>query len=143
MLVSRRLAVASAALLAGMAVPVAAAATSPRTQPCPSASVVNAALGQKGKTPVARTTTFSKSCTYPGSGLVPTKITFQVDTATTFAAGEKAAGGTIARLSGLGQGAWVGKTGGIIDVFNGQESIKIVSPGTTTAKLEALEKKLL
>jgi hypothetical protein len=126
-----------------MAVPVATGGTTPKTQPCPSASVVDAALGQKGKTPVAKTTTFSKSCTYPGSGLVPTKITFQVDTATTFAAGEKAAGGTIAKLSGLGKGAWVGKTGGIIDVFTGQESIKILAPGTATAKLEALEKKLV
>ena len=46
-------------------------------------------------------------------------------------------------LKGLGQAAWVGKSGGIIDVFDGHESIRILSPGTTAAKLEALEKKLL
>ena len=111
---------------------------------CPKASVVNAALGQKGKGPLTTTTPYSKTCTYPGSGIVPTKITFQKDTAATFAAGEKAASVLgIVKLKGLGQAAWAPKAGGGIYVFEGGETVKILSPLTSIAKLEVLVRKLL
>jgi hypothetical protein len=75
-----------------------------------------------------------------------------VDTASTFAAGERAAGrfGTkIIKVHGLGQAAWTTGLGDIY-VFDGHETIKILalslavrSPSTATAKVEALARKLL
>ena len=130
---------------AGLALVVSAAAvTSPTSRACPSASVVDKALGQKGKAPVATRTQYSKTCTYPGSGAVPTKITFQVDTASTFAAGEKAATALgIVKLHGLGKAAWGTKSGGSLFVFDGHETIKVVSPLTPISKLETLARELL
>jgi len=133
--------VAAAALVL---VAPAAAVTPPTSRACPPASVVDKALGQKGKAPVATRTQYSKTCTYPGSGAVPTRVTFQVDTASTFAAGEKAAQALgIVKLRGLGKAAWATRSGGSLFVFDGHETIKIVSPLTPTSKLEGLARKLL
>lgn len=113
--------------------------------PCPSASVVNAALGQKNKAPVATTTPYAKICTYKGTGIVPTKITFQEDTAATFAAGEKAAAAVdpVVKVHGLGKSSWALKTGGGLYVFLGTESVRMVSPLTPTTKLEALARTII
>ena len=130
----------------------AAAATSPTARACPSASTVKAVLGVAAGAPVVTKTQFSKTCTYPGGGIGSTKITFQVDTAASFAASEKAAGafGTkIIKVHGLGQAAWTTGLGSVY-VFDGHETIKILalslevrSPSTATAKVEALAHKLL
>jgi len=124
-----------------------AAASSPTSRACPSASLVNAALGHKGKAPVATKTAYSKTCTYSGGSIIPTTITFQVDTSSTFAAGEKAAAAalpnSVVKLSGLGQAAWATKTGGSLYVFDAGTTIKILSLLTATSKLEALARKLL
>jgi hypothetical protein len=130
----------------------AAAATSPTARACPSASTVKAVLGVAAGAPVVTKTQFSKTCTYPGGGIGSTKITFQVDTAASFAASEKAAGtfGTkIIKVHGLGQAAWTTGLGSLY-VFDGHETIKILalslevrSPSTATKKVEALARKLL
>jgi len=130
----------------------AAAATSPTARACPSASTVKSVLGVPAGTPVVTKTPFSKTCTYPGGGIFSTKITFQVDTAKSFAASEKAAGtlgAKIIKVHGLGQAAWTTGLGSVY-VFDGHETIKILalslgvrSPSTATAKVEALARKLL
>jgi hypothetical protein len=123
--------------------PVSTAA-SPTAAACPSASVVSAALKQKDKTPTSSTTAFSKTCTYTGSGLVPTKITFQKDTSATFAAGEKAVSALeIVKVTGLGQAAWTTKAGGDLEVYKSGETVKILSPLTPASELEALARKLI
>ena len=95
-----------------------AAATSPTSRACPSATVVGKALGERVGAPVATLhPSYSKTCTYPGGGIGSTKITFQVDTALTFAASEKAAGmfgAKIIKVHGLGQAAW---TTGLGDIY--------------------------
>ena len=112
---------------------------------CPSASVVNKALDQNNKAPVSTKTAYGKVCTYHGRGILPTTITFQQDTKTSFLAGEKgsAAAGSIVKVKGLGQAAWTTKTGGFLYVFDGGESIKILSPLTPSVRLEALARKIL
>jgi hypothetical protein len=124
----------------------ASAATPPVSRACPSATVVNKALGTHLRTPVATLyKTYAKICTYPG-GIGLTKITFQTDTAKTFAASEKAAasrlGNLIKKLTIAGHPAWTTNLGDLY-VFDGNQTIKILAPGTATAKLEALVKKLL
>jgi hypothetical protein len=133
---------AAAVLLAS-----AAAGTSPTARACPPASVINSALGMHGGAPVATTTPYSKTCTYPGkSTLDSTKITFQMDTASTFAAGERAAAsalpGSVVKVQHLGQAAW-GTTTGSLYVFDDLETIKIFALLTPTSKLEILARKLL
>lgn len=129
-----------------------AAATSPTARACPSATMVTKALGEPVGAPVASETQYSKTCTYPGGGIGSTKITFQVDTAATFAAGEKAAGrygAKIIKVHGLGQAAWTTGLGDIY-VFDGHETIKVLalslgvrSASTATSKVEALARDLL
>jgi hypothetical protein len=117
-------------------------AFSPSSAKCPSASVVGGALGLKVKSPTSSVTPFSKICTYAGGGLVPTKITFQEDTAATFAAGEKAVGSTLVKVSGLGKAAWTTKVGGTLEVFNGNETLKILAPAASATRLEGLARKI-
>ena len=119
-----------------------ALAFSPKSASCPSASTVNTALGTKLKSPASSLTAYSKVCTYSGGGILPTRITFQEDTATTFAASEKAVGKLAVKVKGLGKGAWTTTVGGDLDVFNGSATLKIVAPGVTAAKLEALARKI-
>jgi hypothetical protein len=122
----------------------ASSAASPTATACPPASVVGAALKQKDRAPTSSTTPFSKTCTYAGTGLVPTKITFQKDTAATFAAGEKAASAIgIVKVPHLGQAAWTTKAGGDLEVYASGETVKILSPLTPAAALEALARKLI
>jgi hypothetical protein len=68
-----------------------------------------------------------------------------VDTTTTFAAGEKAAGatGAVVKLKGLGKSAYAVKSGGFLAVFLGTESIRITAPLVSTTKLEKLARKLV
>ena len=129
-------------VLAALAFPSAAHAGLPTT--CPSASLVNATLGQKVKTPTVIHSKYFTMCTYGSSDPVPTKITFQTDTASSFATSEKAvtALGPV-NVHGLGKAAWTLKSGSDLYVFTGTYTIKIVSPLTPSAKLEALARKLL
>ena len=117
-------------------------ASSPSSAECPPASVVAAALGVKVKAPTSSLTPYAKICTYAGGTYVPTKITFQEDTAATFAASEKAVGSLAVKVTGLGKGAWTTTVGGDLDVFNGSETLKILAPTTSVAKLEALARKI-
>ena len=123
----------------------AAAAFKPGAVKCPSASVVNAALGQKNAAPTSTVTAFGRTCIYRGAGPVATKVEFQVDTPTTFAAAERAdAPLGIVKIRGLGVGAFAPKAGGFLYVYKGgSESLKILSPLTSIARLEALARKLL
>lgn len=122
-----------------------APAGSPAKTKCPSPSLVGAALGQKLKAPTSQTSPYAKVCIYKGGSIVPTKIQFQVDTASTFAAGEKAAAayGTVIKVNGLGKSAYGTKTGGFLAVFLGDESIRITAPLTPLSKLETLARKLI
>jgi hypothetical protein len=129
------------------------AATSPTARACPTAAIVKAELGLPAGAPVVTRTPVSKTCTYPGAGILgSTQITFQVDTAAGFASGEKAAGtfgAKITKVQHLGQAAWTTGLGSLY-VFDGHETIKILalslgvrSPSTATVKVEALARKLL
>ena len=111
---------------------------------CPAASVVGAALGQKATTPVVTRSAYALTCKYGSDPLAP-KVAFQVDTATTFAAGEKAAAAAlpVAKVQHLGKAAWAPKSGGSLYVFTGSYTIKILAPLTSLAKLESLARKLL
>jgi hypothetical protein len=120
----------------------ASEASSPRSATCPSASVVAGELGLKVKAPTSSLTPYAKICTYAGGGVVPTKITFQEDTAASFAASEKAVGSMLVKVKGLGKGAWTTTVGGDLDVFNGSETLKILAPTISVAKLEALARKI-
>ena len=123
------------------AAPTSAAAV-PKS--CPSASVVSSALGAKATTPVVTHSTYFTMCVY-GSGGLAAKVTFQQDTAATFAAGEKAAAAAlpVTKISHLGKAAWAPKSGGSLYVFTGSYTIKMLSPLTSLAKLETLAHKLL
>jgi hypothetical protein len=131
---------------AGVLLASAAAATAPAARACPSSTAVNKALGMHVRTAVAsHYLTYSKTCTYPG-GIGLTKITFQTDTTSTFAASEKAAehalGAKLIHKLNLSQGAWTTNAGDLY-VFDGHETIKVLAPGIATAKLEAFVKTLL
>lgn len=125
----------------------AGAAPSPMARKCPSAAVVNTALGTHVKTPVAtKYMTYAKICTYPG-GVGLTKITFQQDTAQSFAVSEKAAAAAVGakvvkKVTVAGHPGWTTNLGDLY-VFDVNQTIKILAPGTATAKLEAFVKKLL
>jgi hypothetical protein len=132
--------VCGTAVLGAMA--PSALAFSPKSATCPTASTVNSALGTKVKSPTSTLTTYSKICTYESGALLPTRISFQEDTAATFAASEKAIGKLGVKVKGLGKGAWTTTVGGDLDVFNGSATLKIVAPGVTAAKLEVLARKI-
>ena len=67
-------------------------------------------------------------CTFRG-GAIPTKMTFQVDTAGTFAASEKAVAALgVVAVHDVGRAAWAPKAGGDLNVFTGSETIKILAP---------------
>lgn len=137
---------ACACVAATVLVASAAAATSPMARTCPSATVVNTALGTHVRAPVAtHYLTYAKICTYPG-GVGLTKITFQVDSSKTFAVSEKAAATGVGaklvkKLTVMGHPAWTTNLGDLY-VFDVNQTIKILAPGTATAKLEVLAKKL-
>lgn len=111
---------------------------------CPSASIVSSALGGKAAAPVVTHSTYFTMCVYGSNALAP-KVTFQQDTAGTFAAGEKAAAAAlpVAKISHLGKAAWAPKSGGSLYVFTGSYTIKMLSPLTSLTKLKALAHKLL
>jgi hypothetical protein len=123
----------------------AASAAAPSKTKCPAASLVGAALGQKLKAPTSQSSAYAKVCIYKGASFVPTKIQFQLDTASTFAAGERAAAatGAVIRVRGLGKAAFATKVGGFLAVFLGSESIRITAPLTPLSKLETLARKLI
>jgi hypothetical protein len=141
--------VALAGVCVGAAVLVASsvAATSPNSRACPTATVVNKALGTHVRSPVAtHYLTYAKICTYPG-GVGLTKITFQEDTSKTFAASEKAAATglgakVVKKVTVSGHPGWTTNFGDLY-VFDVNQTIKILASGVTTAKLEVLAKKLL
>lgn len=124
----------------------AGATPSPTARTCPSAAVVNTALGTHVKAPVAtKYMTYARICTYPG-GVGLTKITFQQDTAQSFAVSEKAAAAAgakvVKKVTVAGHPGWTTNLGDLY-VFDVNQTIKILAPGTSTAKLEAFAKKLV
>jgi len=145
LLAVRPTAVTVAVVVAAALVVNTASASSPSKTKCPSASLVGGALGQKLKAPTSQSSAYAKVCVYKGTGVVPTKIQFQVDTASTFAAGEKSAAayGTVVKVTGLGKSAYGTKVGGFLAVFLGTESIRITAPLVPLTKLEALARKLV
>jgi hypothetical protein len=133
--------------VAALAVLVLAAATASAAaipKSCPSASVVSAALGTKASKPTLTKTPYGITCKYGTNALAP-KVEFQVDTAATFAAGEKAANGAlhVTKIQHLGKAAWAPQTGGFLYVFTGSYSIKVLAVLTSLPKLEGLARKLL
>jgi hypothetical protein len=146
-LLAVRLSIASAVTVALVATVAAgpASAGSPATTKCPSAALVGGALGQKLKAPTSQAFTYAKICLYRGSGVVPTRVEFQQDTSSTFAAGKAnaAALGTVVSVRGLGKAAYGTKTGGFLAVFLGNESIRITAPLVPLSKLEVLARKLV
>ncbi len=125
-----------------LAAATAASAAVPKS--CPSASIVSAALGAKASAPRLAKNPYGISCTYGTNALAP-KVEFQLDTAATFAAGEKAANAAlhVTKIQHLGKAAWAPKTGGFVYVFTGSYSIKILAVLTSLPKLEALARRLL
>jgi hypothetical protein len=70
--------------------------------------------------------------------------TLGVSVPTTFATSEKAVKAlSPVNVKGLGQAAWTLKSGGDLYVYNKGITLKIIAPLITSAKLEALAKKLL
>jgi hypothetical protein len=124
----------------------AQATTPPNARACPSVGIVEAALGQKFKSPTSTKTVYSKACMDAGPGIVPLKIEFQMDTASRFAASEKAVSPSeivVGRGRGLGQAARATNGPGELEVLDGRETIKILGLLLPTPKLEALARKLL
>ncbi len=132
-----------------MAVLVSAAAAEPKptARACPSARVVDDALGQKGlNSPVATLYPYAKKCTYQGfTGFLKTmSVEFQMDTSGTFSTSEKAVPLSLrTTVPHLGEAAWASPAGGSLYVFDGQETIKILALGTPLSKLEVLARELL
>ena len=126
-------------VLAATTVAAAAVPTS-----CPPASIVSAALGTKSSTPRLTKNPYGITCTYGANALAP-KVEFQLDTAATFAAGEKAANAAlhVTTIHHLGKAAWAPRSGGFLYVFTGSYSIKIVAVLTSLPRLESLARKLL
>ena len=123
---------------------LATSGTSSVAETCPPASVVNAALGQNNGDPVSTSQPYGITCTYKGGGVVPTKIVFQTDTTATFAAGKAAvatAGQTLVNVPGLGDAAYV--VGGFLAVLKGSVALRITSPLSTPAQVEALARQIL
>jgi hypothetical protein len=94
------------------------------------------------KSPTSTTTTYAKACIYPAGSAIPIKVEFQVDTPSTFAAGEKAVPGVV-KVAGLGQAAWTTSVGGDLEVYRNGETVKILAPLVSAARLEALARKIV
>ena len=107
---------------------------------CPPASEVSAALAISVTGPTVTTLAYGKRCQYQGSGAISPSVEFQKDTASTFAAAE-AAVPTATKVTGLGKGAFA--TSGFVYVFTGDMSVKVLSPLSSTAQVEALAKKIV
>jgi hypothetical protein len=107
---------------------------------CPPASEVSSALGITVTGPTVETLSFGKRCQYKSSGAISPHIDFQKDTAGTFAAAE-AAVPNATKVSGLGQGAFT--TTGFVYVYDGGVSVKVLSPLSTSAQVQALAKQIV
>jgi hypothetical protein len=132
-------------VLAGTSAVSAAPSFTPSKAKCPAASLVGGALGLKLKGPTTQPFAYAKICLYKGSGAVPLRITFQQDTAATFAAGQRnaAALGSVVQVKGIGKSAYGVKSGGFLGVYIGGESIRITAPLVPLSKLEVLARKLV
>jgi len=133
-------------LLASSALTLSASgAGSPTTATCPPAATVAKAFGPGAKVghAVAAHSAYGTTCTYAGA-MLPTRISFQFDTMTTFLAGERAASayGTVV-IHHLGQAAWGAKAGGGVYVYRDGETIKIVAPLVSNVRLVALARTLI
>jgi hypothetical protein len=135
--------IAIGAAFAALSLAAEATAFAPSSAKCRSATLVNTELKPTHavKTATSSLSSFSKTCTYAG-GTLPIRITFQVDTASTFATSEKAVHG-IVKVKGVGQAAWTTTVGGTLEVYKSGETTKIVAPLITAAKLEALAHKIV
>jgi len=107
---------------------------------CPTAAVVNAALGTHVSAPTTTQLPYGITCAYSGGGAIPIRVVFQTDTASTFAAGESAVP-TATKVSGLGDAAY--KAGGFLAVLKGTSALRITSPLSTPAQVEALAHKIV
>jgi hypothetical protein len=141
----RALAIGGVAGVCMIGVVAGVAAAAPPKAKCPSASLVGAALGVHLSGPISMSTSFAKVCSYKTrSGVVPMRISFQKDTAASFAAGENAVPKSVrVTVKGLGKAAYGTKVGGFLAVFLGGESIRITAPGASLARLETLAHKLI
>ena len=113
--------------------------------PCPSASVVNAALGESTTGPVVSGTSQYKICTYPGGGPVPTKISISVNTPAGFRTDEQnvAKSITLSTVPGLGDANYSVPGVGEVFVLKGHTQVEILAPGTTDAQDDALVNQII
>ena len=113
---------------------------------CPSASVVNAALGQSDTGPVVSGTSTYEICTYSGSGPVPTKVSISKNTPNGFQAGKQAVANgsiTVSTVPGLGDENCLISGVGELFVLKGNTEVEVMAPGTTDAQVEALASQLI
>jgi len=113
---------------------------------CPSASVVNAALGQSDTGPVVSGTSTYKICTYPGSGPVPTKVSISENTPAGFKAGKQDvsnSGITVTTVPGLGDQNYLLSGAGEVFVLKGDTEVEVMAVGTTDAQVETLARQLI
>jgi hypothetical protein len=113
---------------------------------CPTAAVVNAALGQSNTGPVVSGTSVFEICSYKGSGVIPTRVEISVGTPAEFQAGEQSvrkAGLTVVSVPGLGSEAWAPQGVGSVYVLNGSVQIEVLSPLSSPAQVQALARQLL
>jgi hypothetical protein len=112
---------------------------------CPSAAMVNTALGQHDSGPVVSGTSVYEICTYKGSGVIPTKVTISEGTRTEFAASEHnvAASLTVVSVPGLGDEAWGLKGAGTVFVLKGSVQVEVLSPLSTDTQVQALARQII
>jgi hypothetical protein len=113
--------------------------------PCPSAALVNAALGQTDTGPVKTGTAQYEVCTYKGSEL-STVVSVSVGTSAEFKAAEQSVtshGLTVVAVPGLGDDAWAAPSGGEVAVLKGDTQLRVTSPLSTVAQVENLARQIL
>jgi len=129
-------------LAAGSSTTAAPSASGTGSLPaCPSASVVNAALGQSNTGPAVSGTSQYEICTYSGSGPVPTKVSISVNTPAGFKVDKQnVANGhiTLSTVPGLGDENYLVAGVGEVFVLKGNTQVEVMAPGATDAQVESL-----
>jgi hypothetical protein len=112
---------------------------------CPSASVVNTALGQTDIGPEKTGTAQYELCTYKGSTL-SILVAISVSTPAEFDAAEQAVtshGLKVVAVPGLGNQAWAAPSGGELAVLKSDTELEVTSPQSTAVQLENLARHIL
>ena len=129
------------------ATPASTSASATASLPsCPSASVVNAALGQSDTGPVVTGTSIYEICTYSGSGPVPTKVSISENTPAGFKTDEQSVASghiTLSTVPGLGDENYLVAGVGEVFALKGSTQVEVMAPGTTDAQVEALARQLI